>query len=87
MDTKLYILTGNIDCYLRVLSHFSEAKMMEGPRSECPKVRSSLDDIYEQFKVQQLIYSNDSVGDTPISIPNIEVKPNYADGTRRATSR
>ena len=32
-------------------------------------------------------YSGDSARDTPVSIPNTEVKPNNADGTRRATSR
>ena len=32
-------------------------------------------------------YSGDSARDTPVSIPNTEVKPNNADGTRRETSR
>ena len=32
-------------------------------------------------------YSGDSARDTPVPIPNTEVKPNNADGTRRATSR
>ena len=31
--------------------------------------------------------SGDSARDTPVPIPNTEVKPNNADGTRRATSR
>ena len=53
MDTKLYILTGNIYCYL------------EGSKK----------------------YSGDSARDTPVPIPNTEVKPNNADGTRRETSR
>ena len=53
MDTKLYILTGNIYCYL------------EGSKK----------------------YGDDGMRDTPVPIPNTEVKPHNADGTRRETSR
>ena len=39
--------------------------------------------LFRRFKK----YSGDSARDTPVPIPNTEVKPNNADGTRRATSR
>ena len=32
-------------------------------------------------------YGDDGIRDTPVPIPNTEVKPYNADGTRRATSR
>ncbi len=32
-------------------------------------------------------YGDDSMKDTPVPIPNTEVKLHYADGTRRETSR
>ena len=32
-------------------------------------------------------YGDDGMRDTPVPIPNTEVKPHNADGTRRATSR
>ena len=32
-------------------------------------------------------YGDDGMRDTPVPIPNTEVKPHYADGTRRETSR
>ena len=31
------------------------------------------------------LYGDDCIGDTPVSIPNTEVKPYNADGTARAT--
>ena len=34
-----------------------------------------------------IIYGDDSMKDTPVPIPNTEVKLHYADGTRRETSR
>ena len=55
MDTKLYILTGNIVCY------------------------------YQKFL--KFLYGDDCIRDTPVPIPNTEVKPYNADGTRRETSR
>ena len=33
------------------------------------------------------LYGDDSMKDTPVPIPNTEVKLHYADGTRRETSR
>ncbi len=39
--------------------------------------------LFRRFKK----YSGDSARDTPVPIPNTEVKPNNADGTRRETSR
>ena len=39
--------------------------------------------LFRRFKK----YGDDGMRDTPVSIPNTEVKPHNADGTRRATSR
>ena len=39
------------------------------------------------FGLGQEIYSDDSNEDTPVPIPNTEVKLINADGTRRVTSR
>ena len=39
--------------------------------------------LFRRFKK----YSGDSARDTPVPIPNTEVKPSNADGTRRETSR
>ena len=39
--------------------------------------------LFRRFK----ICGDDGMRDTPVSIPNTEVKPHNADGTRRETSR
>ena len=39
--------------------------------------------LFRRFKK----YGDDGMRDTPVSIPNTEVKPHNADGTRRETSR
>ena len=72
MDTKLYILTGNI---VPALYQF----IIEVGLSK------KLDDCY--LKGSKKEYSGDGARDTPVPIPNTEVKPSNADGTRRETSR
>ena len=42
--------------------------------------------LVRKLKVQK-IYGDDCIRDTPVPIPNTEVKPSNADGTRRETSR
>ena len=39
------------------------------------------------FNGSKIKYGDDGMRDTPVPIPNTEVKPHYADGTRRVTSR
>ena len=64
MDTKLYILTGNI------VSRESEAYWIRYV-------------LFRKIKVSK--YGDDCIRDTPVPIPNTEVKPYNADGTARAT--
>ena len=63
MDTKLYILTGNI------VSRESEAYRIR----------------YVLFRKYSSLYGDDCIRDTPVPIPNTEVKPYNADGTARET--
>ena len=43
--------------------------------------------LTERYLIGSKEYSDDSNEDTPVPIPNTEVKLINADGTRRATSR
>ena len=90
MDTKLYILTGNIGCYLEInkgsnhltklligsVGSVSQIKDLDFATSDLPTKTS--------FWVRSL-YGDDCIRDTPVPIPNTEVKPYNADGTARAT--
>ena len=72
MDTKLYILTGNI--VSRKAGYVTDIRYLEinkGSLNTWQKVRS--------------LYGDDCIRDTPVPIPNTEVKPYNADGTARAT--
>ena len=80
MDTKLYILTGNI--VSRTAGCVDDTCYLE---QACP-ARGGLSMKWSQRSENKgSLYGDDCIRDTPVPIPNTEVKPYNADGTAWAT--